>query len=170
MNLADVNAVILSAKARGRGYLDRFIRERLPEATDEAVEEMGDVAIEIIESIPLFLARARQEAESRGLQPVVAPILEQATTYFLSPVDVIPEMTHGLAGLLDDAYLVLKLLEHLDRGPSPLLDWKLKEPIEFLSGLIGVEVTQRLDLFSIQFMEAAEVHFARFWDSMAAEA
>ena len=170
MNLADLNAVIESAKSRGRGGLDRFIQKRLPEASPREVRDAGDVALEIIESVPLFLARAGQEAETRGLQPVVAPILEQAAGYFLNPVDIIPEMTWGLGGLLDDAYLVLKILEQLDRGPKPLLDWDLKEPLEFLGGLVGRDVARQLDLVTLQYVEAAEAHFTRFWTSMAAEA
>lgn len=170
MNLADVNAVIESAKSRGRDSLDRFIQKRLPAASAREVKDTGDVALEIIESVPLFLARAHQEAEARGLQPVVAPILEQAAGYFLNPVDVIPEMTWGLGGLLDDAYLVLKILEQLDRGPKPLLDWDLKEPIEFLGGLVGRDVARQLDLVTLRYVEAAEAHFTRFWTSMAAEA
>lgn len=170
MNLNDVNAVIESAKARGRGSLDRFIGKRLPGASTKEVTDAGDVALEIIESVPVFLARANQEAETRGLHPVVAPILEQAAGYFLNPVDVIPEMTHGLGGLLDDAYLVLKILEQLDRGPKPLLDWDLKEPIQFLEGLVGRDVARQLDLVTLRYVEAAEAHFTRFWTSMAAEA
>ena len=170
MNIADVQAVITSAKARGREPLDRFLKNRLPEAKDHQIRETGDVALEIIDSIPLFLARARQAAEQRGLTQVVAPILEQAAEYFLSPMDVIPEMTHGLAGLLDDAYLVLKILQRLDEGATPLLEWELDEPLELLSGLMGVETTRRLDLVSHQFMERAELHFTRYWESVAAEA
>ena len=79
-------------------------------------------------------------------------------------------MTHGLAGLLDDAYLVLKILQRLDEGATPLLEWELDEPLELLSGLMGVETTRRLDLVSHQFMERAELHFTRYWESVAAEA
>jgi len=100
----------------------------------------------------------------------VAPILEQAAGYFLNPVDVIPEMTQGLGGLLDDAYLVLKVLEHLDKGPKPLLEWDLKEPLAFLGGLVGKDVSRQLDLVTLRYVEAAEAHFTRFWTSMAAEA
>jgi len=170
VNLEDVHAVIESAKARGTDSLDRFIQRRLPEASQKEVRDAADVALEIIESVPVFLARAHQEAEAKGIQPVVAPILEQAAGYFLNPVDVIPEMTYGLGGLLDDAYLVLRILEHLDRGPRPLLSWDLKEPLEFLSGLVGRDVTRQLDLMTIRYVEAAEAHFTRFWTSMAAEA
>ena len=167
MNLADVQAVIDSAKARGRGSLHRYIRERMPEAE---VEEAGDVAMEIIDSVPVFLARARQAATDRKVQPMVVPILERAAGYFLSPMDLIPEMTLGLAGLLDDAYLVLRVLKNLDRGPDPLLEWELDEPIDFLRGLVGSEVSEKLDLFSLRSMEAAELQFQEFWNRMAAEA
>lgn len=170
MNLNDVNAVIDSAKSRGRESLDRFIQRRLPDASSREVSDAAEVALEIIESVPIFLARAYQEAEERGLHPVVAPILEQAAGYFLNPVDVIPEMTQGLGGLLDDAYLVLKVLEHLDKGPKPLLEWDLKEPLAFLGGLVGKDVSRQLDLVTLRYVEAAEAHFTRFWTSMAAEA
>ncbi|MDT8340378.1 MAG: YkvA family protein [Longimicrobiales bacterium] len=170
MNLDDVNAVIESAKARGREGLDRYIQRRLPEATDEQVRETGDVALEIIESVPVFLARARQEAEQRGLQPVVTPILELAARYFLNPVDVIPEMTHGLGGLLDDAYVVLRVLDRLDHGPTPFLGWDLKEPLEFLAGVMGRDTVRRLDLATLRYAEAAEAHYTRVWDEVSARA
>lgn len=170
MNLADVHAVIDSAKSRGRGSLDRFIQRRLPEASPGEVSEAADVALEIIESVPVFLASAYQAAEERGLEPVVAPILERAAGYFLNPVDVIPEMTHGLGGLLDDAYVVLKLLDHLDQGPTPLLDWNLAEPIAFLGGLVGKDVTMQLDLVTVRYLESVEAYLTRYWSSGPAEA
>lgn len=170
MNLENVQAVIDSARARGREPLDRYIRHRLPGATEAEVTETAEVALEIIDSIPLFLARAEQAAETQGVHPVVSPILNQAAGYFLSPMDLIPEMTQGLAGLLDDAYLVLRVLKNLDRGPRPLLEWELDEPIQFLKGLVGPEISEKLDLFSLRSMEAAETHFQEYWDAMAAEA
>lgn len=170
MNLDDIMAVIHSAKARGPDALNRYIRQRLPEASDAQVQNMSTVAEEIIDTIPVFLARAEQAAEERGLEAVVSPILAQATRYFLTPVDVIPEMTLGLPGLLDDAYLVLRLLEHLDGGAEPFLDWELREPIEFLSALVGRETTDTLDLHTQLFIDTAEVDFVRLWDSRSAEA
>ena len=59
-SLSDIQAVIESAKARGGSEaLKRYIRKRLPEAEDEEVSEAAEVAVEIIDSIPIFLARAR---------------------------------------------------------------------------------------------------------------
>lgn len=86
MSLADIQAVIDSAKGRGVEPLERFARLRLPEATDAEVRDAAALAVEIIESVPLFLARAGQEAEERGLQVVVGPLLGHLERYFLEPM------------------------------------------------------------------------------------
>ncbi len=168
--IEDVQAVIHSAVARGTSSLDRFLADRFPEAGAEQIEEMRLLSVEIVESIPVFIARAEQEAEARSLQHLLDPVLELATRYFVSPIDLLPEMTHGLAGLLDDAYLVLRILANLDRGPEPFLDWELDEPLAFLSGLLGTELSRKIDLLALQALREAESHIARFWEAMAAEA
>ncbi|HSM06678.1 MAG TPA: YkvA family protein [Longimicrobiales bacterium] len=170
MNLSDVHAVIESARSRGRDPLERWVRGRIPEATEPEIREAMVAAEEIIDSVPLFLARAQQAAAERGVTAVVSPILERAARYFLSPVDLIPEMTQGMAGLLDDAYLVLRVMKNLDRGPEPLLDWELDEPIRFLKRLVGPKVSARLDDYSVRSMEEAESDFRRYWDAMSAQA
>lgn len=170
MNLDDVQAVIESAEARGIDPLVRFIRQRLPEATEEEVRESAEVAMEVIESVPVLLARASQAAEERELERVVQPLLDHVADYFLRPVDLIPEMTQGLAGLLDDTYLVLRVLQNLDRGPEPLLDWDLSEPLAFLRRLVGERISQRLDEISMEAIADVAHHVDRLWDAMAAEA
>lgn len=170
MNLSDVHAVIESARSRGRRPLELWVRNRIPEATEAEVQEAMVAAEEIIDSVPLFLARAQQAAAERGMTAVVSPILERAARYFLSPVDLIPEMTQGMAGLLDDAYLVLRVMKNLDRGEEPLLDWELDEPILFLKRLVGPRVSARLDDYSVRSMQEAEADFRRYWDAMSAEA
>lgn len=170
MDLSDVQAVIQSAKARGLGPLERFIRHRLPEASDAQVEEAAEVAVEIIEAVPIFLARAAQAAEERNLVAVVQPLLDHAADYFTRPVDLIPEMTHGLAGLLDDTYLVLRILSNLEKGPEPLLDWDLEHPTNFLRGLVGEALGRHLDLLSIRAMEEVSDQLTTFWKHLSAEA
>lgn len=170
LRLDDVQAVIESAKARGDDSLARFIRKRLPEATDAEVADATDLAVEIIESIPLFLARAAQEARDRHLQSAVQPLLEYATRYFLRPMDLIPEMTQGLAGLLDDTYLVLRILENLDRGPEPFLDWDLEHPLTFLRRLVGERVGGQLDDMSVKAMADLSDHLSVLWRSMVQQA
>lgn len=170
MNLDEVQAVIESAKARGTGSLERLIRRRLPDATPLEVADATDVAVEIIESVPLFLARASQEAQSRNLTMLVQPILAQAERYFLRPVDLIPEMTHGLAGLLDDAYLVLRVLENLDREERPFLDWDLDHPLAFIRRLLGPDVGAQLDALSMGALQEIEDSLSRYWHHLVHEA
>lgn len=170
MNLEDIHAVIESAKARGTSSLERFARDRLPDATDAQVDDAVDLVVEILDSLPVLLARTHQAAEDRGLERLVEPILDRANSYILRPVDLIPEMTQGLAGLVDDAYMVLRTLQALDRGPRPLLDWQLDEPVSFLGRLLGPEISKRLDLLAAETVESAETHFAALWEAMSAEA
>jgi hypothetical protein len=170
VQLAEVQAVIDSAKAVGMEPLERFIRKRLPEASPAEVVEAADLAAEIIEAIPVFLARAAQEASERHLSLVVQPLLDHAEHYFLRPIDLMPEMTQGLAGLLDDAYLVLRVLQNLEKGPEPFLDWDLDYPAAFIRRLVGERVGHRLDVLSLAAMQELSDRLSIFWSQVAHEA
>lgn len=164
----DVAAVIQSAKARGGvDSLRDYVATTLPGAEDgdpEKVADVASVALEIIDAIPLMLASAHREAEDRGMAEVVLPLLERAERYFLVPIDLIPEMTHGLPGLLDDAYLVLRTLENLESGPEPFLDWDLDVSLEFLEGLLGRSMTGRLDEIAADAVADLQEHLQAAWD------
>ena len=134
------------------------------------MRDATDLALEIIESVPLFLARAGQEAEQRQLTSVVTPLLNHAEWYFVQPVDLIPEMTQGLAGLLDDSYLVLRILQNLDRGPDRFLDWDLGHPLEFLRRLVGEEVARKLDARSMDAMQEIAYDIDQFRDEASHQA
>ncbi len=165
---ADILAIIESAKARGgMDALVRFIARNLPDSEESEVQEAAEVALEVIESVPIFLARARQEAEERGLISVVSPLLAHAERYYLQPMDVLPEMTLGLPGLLDDSYLVIRILQSLEKGEEPFLDWDLDYPARFLRRLIGPAITQRMDDIAASVMRDVSAHLAEFWQKMA---
>ena len=166
MNIDDVRAVIESAKARDDGRLEEFIREAAPEANEDEVVEAAEVAVEVIESVPILLARAAQAADQRRLRVVVMPLLEHAAQYFVNPVDLIPEMTQGLAGLLDDTYLSLRILENLNRGPEPLFDGEFDEPLRFLRRLVGKDISRQLDDASITALQDVSTHLGRVWSEM----
>lgn len=170
-SIPDILAIIDSAKARGgTDALQRFVAKALPEAEEFEVEEASDVALEIIESVPVFLARARQAGREKGLASVVTPLLDHAERYYLQPLDLIPEMTQGLPGLLDDSYLVIRIIENLDKGPHAYLDWDLDYPARFLSRLMGAALTQRLDRIAEQAMDEVSAHLTELWARMAHEA
>jgi hypothetical protein len=161
-------AVIASAKARDRdGDMRAFVARALPEANEEDVDQAAQVALEIIESVPVFLARAHQEAEERGLDRTVLPLLERAERYFLKPIDILPEMTYGLPGLLDDAYLVLRILQALDRGPKPFLDWDLEAPTRFLRRLLGRDMATRLDTIAARALGDLSERLEALWERTA---
>ncbi len=170
MNFDDLQAVIASAKARGQEPLDRFLKERLPDSSDDELQETAEVSIEIIESIPVFMAAAKQAASEQNLSVVVDPLLEKAATYFMHPVDLIPEMTQGLAGLLDDSYLVLRILSNLEKGPKPLVDWDLDYPTAFLRRLIGEKIAKQLDAMSLMAFDEATGSVRGLWSQDAHEA
>jgi uncharacterized membrane protein YkvA (DUF1232 family) len=170
VSVEDVQAVIASAKARGEEHLERYVRNRLPDATDDQVAETVEVALEVIESIPVLLARAAQKSREKNLEGTVGPILNHAELYFLRPVDLIPEMTHGLAGLLDDTYLVLRVFQNLQKGPEPFLDWELDEPLAFLRTLLGKRIGEKLDSISVAAMHEVSQHVSSLWQQISREA
>lgn len=165
-SLADVQAVIASAKARGMEPLISFLRRRFPEASEAQVTETAEVAVEVIETVPLFLARAAQAGHEKRLDSLVEPLLDHAANYFIQPMDLIPEMTHGLAGLLDDTYLVLRILRSLEDGPKPLVEWDLEEPMQVMRHLIGEDVARRLDLIAERVMEEVLDDLNRLWEGL----
>lgn len=169
--VADILAIIESAKARGgMEVLRKHIAKSLPDAEEQEIRDAAEVALEVIESIPIFLARARQAGAERGLSSVVNPLLDHAERYYLQPLDLIPEMTQGLAGLLDDTYLVIRILQHLEQGPGTFLDWDLDDPARFLRRLIGPGVAQRIDKIAIQAMHEVSTQLAELWQRMAHQA
>jgi uncharacterized membrane protein YkvA (DUF1232 family) len=166
--VADILAIIESAKARGgKDALARHIARTLPEATPEEVLEAAEVASEVIESVPVFLARARQEADERGLGTVVFPLLQHVERYYVQPVDLIPEMTQGMVGLLDDSYLVIRMLQNLEQGPHRFLDWDLDYPARFLQRLVGRPISQRLDRMAMDAMDEVSTQLSDLWQRIS---
>ncbi len=166
MNLEDIQAVIDSAKVRDNGKLEEFIRRISPTTSDEEVADAAKVAAEVVEMVPIVLACAAQAADQRGLTMVVKPVLDHATRYFVNPVDLIPEMTQGMAGLLDDTYLVFRILENLNLGSPPLMETDFKVPLRFLRRLLGPEITRKLDAASIFALQDVSAQVTRAWEQI----
>ncbi len=163
MNLDDIQAVIESAKVRDDGKLEEFIRRMSPSSSDEEVEDAAKVAVEVVEMVPIVLACAAQAAEQRRLTMVVMPVLDHAARYFVNPVDLIPEMTQGMAGLLDDTYLAFRILENLNCGCEPLMDTDFGVPLRFLRRLVGPEISRKLDAASIFALQDVSTQVNRTW-------
>ena len=161
--LEDIQAVIASAKERDDGKLEEFVRRVSPSSSDEEVAEAAAVAVEVVEMAPVVLACAAQAAEERQLEVVVLPVLEHAARYFVNPVDLIPEMTQGLAGLLDDTYLAFRILENFNYGSPPLMDVDFMEPLRFLRRLLGQAISDKLDEASLFALQDVSTQVNRAW-------
>jgi uncharacterized membrane protein YkvA (DUF1232 family) len=170
VNLEDIQAVIDSAKARGTHQLTTYVRGRLPEASDSDIQETADVLLEIIESVPLLLAAAAKGAEDQNLGHIVQPVLDRAARYFLHPVDLMPEMVLGLPGLLDDTYLVFRILQVLEEGPEPLVDWDLHHPTSLIRSLLVDPVDRQLDAMSALAFEEVVDEVRQSWGAETLEA
>ncbi len=163
MNLEEIQAVIDSAKARGTDLLTAYVQGRIPDASERDVRDTAEVLLEIIESVPLVLAAAAQGADDRNLGHVVQPVLDRAARYFLHPMDLMPEMTLGLPGLLDDTYLVFRILQVLEEGPEPLVEWDLHHPTSLIRNLIEDTVGQQLDAISALAFEDVVDEVRQYW-------
>jgi len=166
----NVRAVIDSAKTRDRGRLEARVRALAPEATPDEIRETVASLTAVVDSVPALLALADQEAELRGLSSVVRPLLQRAVRYFLAPVDVVPEMTQGLAGLIDDAYVSFKVLEHLNNGPQPLFRWEFDEPLRLLRRGLEADVARELDERAVVALEEVSDEVNRVWVELARDA
>lgn len=168
--IADVQAVIDSAKARDDGRLERFISSKVPQAGEAEVLEASESALAVIETIPVLLLEAMKSAREKGVSRMVDPLLEHAARYFVDPVDLIPEMTQGVAGLLDDAYLSIKILQHLNSGPQQFFEWDFERPLGYLRALVGEEIAGKLDTLSIQALQQVSASVSNVWTELAREA
>ena len=166
--ITDVLAVLASAYERdgkeGMEGLRNYVADALgDESNEDEIKEATQVAWEIIESVPLFIVHARHEAEEKGFTDIVDPLLSTAEAYYLHPVDLIPEMTQGLAGLLDDSYLVIRLLQQLCRPPEPLFDWDLEYPLRFLRRLMGPDIARELDRMAQSTLDQTSGFMTRYY-------
>ena len=170
VKLDEIQAVIDSAKARGIDQLTAYVRGRLPRASDQDVNDTAEIVLEIIDSVPLILAAAAQGAHEQNLGHVVQPVLDRAARYFLHPVDLMPEMTLGLPGLLDDTYLVFRILQVLEEGPKPLVEWDLHHPIALLRNLMEDGVGRQLDAMSALAFEEIVDDVRQSWGTESLDA
>ncbi|MCA9737454.1 MAG: hypothetical protein R3E98_10140 [Gemmatimonadota bacterium] len=168
--LDDVRAVIASAKARETGGFLALVRSRHPDVSDAGLQDLADRTLALIEEVPLLMERAVAGARGRDLESVVEPVVAHAARYFTAPIDAIPEMTQGLAGLIDDAYFVLRVLSLLEAGPGTVLGIDLSGRIAFLRDLLGPRLAEQLDRTTGQALEAVTESVSQVWNALARQA
>ncbi|WP_024461875.1 hypothetical protein [Marinimicrobium sp. LS-A18] len=120
--LDDIRALIQAAKQQDleTGQLSRIIQRRadrlhvaiqLPPHQAEAA--LHDFVVRYVEHVPAFIGAIDALTREAGINDRVAPLLNIACDYFLSPPDLVSGRSH-LVALLDEAYLAHRLLEEVN--------------------------------------------------------
>ena len=163
----DIRAVIDSAKARETGGLLGFIQQKHPDNSDEATQAEADRVLTLIEEVPDLMLAVSEAAKGRDMESLVEPVLSHAARYFTAPIDAIPEMTHGLVGLIDDAYFVLRTLQHMEEGTRRWIGLDVEEPLVFLREILGPAMTEQLDNASNRALDAISETVTQLWNAVA---
>jgi hypothetical protein len=98
------------------GFLQKrrpFLHASITLPAELGVEPLADFIERYISHVPDFVEAIEQITEEAFIEKEVAPILEIARNYFVSPPDLITESSH-LLSLLDKAYLAHRLLEEVN--------------------------------------------------------
>lgn len=92
--------------------LDTMTRQRGQWLTDEQRLGAFQFVREYVEHAPALLDHIAESARKAGVYQHIYHILDEAEQYFLQPFDLIPDHL-GLLGLIDDAYVVHKIIQEL---------------------------------------------------------
>lgn len=95
-------------------HLEQVLSPRLRNLDRHSAKEAANLVLGYIEQVPTILDHAISHASSYGELDTISPLLNQAAQYFFEPEDYIPDRI-GIYGLLDDAYLCLRMLEMINQ-------------------------------------------------------
>lgn len=117
-----------------------------------------------VETTPDIVERALAAAEAAGVRDQMTPIFETALAYVGEELDFIPDRL-GLAGLVDDAYLVHGLIQEISHRHRALTGKDLVpvgvfEQSQRIRRLIGEPTATRLDVAVVAFARRANVREA----------
>ena len=135
---------------------------------DLAGEALEDRCSKVVASVQAYVENTVQvieqtiaAAEREGVAERVAPIFETAMSYLDERVDFIPDEL-GLAGLVDDAYLIHGLMQELSSRHrtltgSPLLPESAFRETQRIRRMIGEPTATRLDVAIVAFARRQNV-------------
>ncbi len=147
-----LRAIIRGAVERGAPGLAEPGR-----VVDHAVEAVRG----FIGSAPTVLEATMEAAREAGIEDQVRPIFETALSYMEEEGDFIPDSI-GLAGLLDDAYLIHGLMQEISERHRAMQGRSLLPPGTFdlmrdIKRLIGEPTATRLDVAIVAFARRQNV-------------
>ncbi len=154
---ATLGRLVLNALAEQRPDLDEAARQSRADAVVGAIRLY-------VETTPDMVERAIAAAETAGVRAQMTPIFETALAYVGEELDFIPDKL-GLAGLVDDAYLVHGLMQEISHRHRALTGKDLVpvgvfEQSQRIRRLIGEPTATRLDVAVVAFARRANVREA----------
>ncbi len=157
MNIAALRERIRLAESQEReqGSLRAWLGQQLahlhPAITpgDDPLDTLQAFAEGYIAEVPDTLEAAQAVAASANMRPQLLPVLKVAEAFFLQPPDL-PADHQGMLALLDEAYLVHRLVEEINdryiaNGGEPLLPLDTTRANVIVHQLLGDEFANQLD-------------------------
>jgi hypothetical protein len=155
MRTNEMRQIIRDAETEERqtGRLADAVRRRTREvgnvADDPQITDLAEWLTSYIRSAPDLFDEIRQAARAAGISTAVDPLLKEAERYFFISNDVLPDHL-GLLGLVDDAYLGLRLVqlasEHAAESTGrPLIGIDLRFPNSVVRSMLGEAAAVKLD-------------------------
>ncbi|MEM1184581.1 MAG: YkvA family protein [Planctomycetota bacterium] len=151
------------------GTLARLVltsfEKRYPGESGETHTERTEAVVGVIrayvEAMPEVVDAAVNAAEQAGVRDSIEPMFVTALAYVEEDLDFIPDSL-GLAGLVDDAYLVHNLMQEMSQRHRALTGKDLVPPAassesQRIRRLIGEPTATRLDVAVVAFARRANV-------------
>lgn len=120
---------------------------QLPE--EQALEKLYEFVVRYIEDVPQMLGDLQSAALEAGLTDYVQPVISIASEFFTTPPHAISKDA-GLAALMGEAYLAMRLLEevnetYLFKVGQPLIPMDMTMSNVIIHTLIGEPFANDLD-------------------------
>ncbi|MBZ0171775.1 MAG: hypothetical protein K8E66_05300 [Phycisphaerales bacterium] len=148
-----------------RGIVLAAVRRTDPDRSEADAERLAERGValirEFVASAPTVIEATMQAAEEAGVVEAVRPIFETALSYMHEEVDFIPDSL-GLAGMMDDAYLIHGLMQEISERHRVMTGRALLPSATFadmqeIKRLIGDPTATRLDVAIVAFARRQNV-------------
>lgn len=118
---------------------------------DDDVSGAVGFVVEYVEHVPSYLRDGLEAARMVGRESEMSGVIREATEYWLTESDIIPDRL-GLLGILDDAYYSLTLMQgvsdrHEEESGRALFPRNLKAANASIRNLIGEPAASQIDMY-----------------------
>ncbi|MEM9529929.1 MAG: hypothetical protein AAGA23_03355 [Pseudomonadota bacterium] len=170
MNSNDLHELIkskLEQEAGSNTYL-KMCRTRL---NTQAAQEAFDFTVRYLHNSVHLLDQVFETVKTANCLPMYEPIFDACFHYWDTEYDFIPDH-RGIAGICDDAYLSMVLMQHVANAKGPANDGALMPGInrtlrrqnEMMAALLGREMARQLNEVAAQTFQS--IHLRQTMDDI----